>query len=97
MLPNDEQEQSRLDMIHHTWNLQLGGKLICAPIKKEKLRKVLDLGTGTGIWATEIGDEYPDAQVIGVDLVRIFNSDQCSIADEEQCRAQFNILGCHQT
>ena len=26
------------------------------------------LGTGTGIWATDIADKFPDAQVIGTDL-----------------------------
>ncbi|KAL1982645.1 hypothetical protein VTN96DRAFT_1015 [Rasamsonia emersonii] len=30
--------------------------------------RVLDLGTGTGIWAIEFADQYPSAQVIGTDL-----------------------------
>jgi SAM-dependent methyltransferase len=29
---------------------------------------VLDLGTGTGIWAIEFADQYPSASVIGTDL-----------------------------
>ena len=29
---------------------------------------VLDVGTGTGIWAMDVADDYPGAQVIGVDL-----------------------------
>jgi ubiquinone/menaquinone biosynthesis C-methylase UbiE len=34
----------------------LGGKLFVAPIPKEqKLHRVLDLGTGTGIWAMDFG------------------------------------------
>lgn len=26
-----------------------------APIKKDQLKRVLDVGTGTGIWAIEVG------------------------------------------
>lgn len=29
---------------------------------------MLDLGTGTGIWAIDFADEYPSANVIGTDL-----------------------------
>ncbi|KAK6207612.1 hypothetical protein QIS74_12693 [Colletotrichum tabaci] len=33
------------------------------------VNRVLDLGTGTGLWAIEFGDEHPEAEVIGVDIV----------------------------
>lgn len=52
--PNDEREQDRLDMIHHMFKLALGGKLFLAPIENGPLR-ILDIGTGTGIWAIEAG------------------------------------------
>lgn len=29
---------------------------------------MLDVGTGTGIWALDFGDRHPNAQVIGVDI-----------------------------
>jgi len=46
----------------------LEGKLYLAPIKPGPLR-VLDMGTGTGIWAIEMGDEHPEAELIlGNDL-----------------------------
>ena len=36
--------------------LTLGGALYAAPIPKEQvLHRVLDLGTGTGIWAIDFG------------------------------------------
>lgn len=31
-------------------------------------RKVLDIGTGTGTWAIDMGDEFPEAEIIGTDL-----------------------------
>jgi ubiquinone/menaquinone biosynthesis C-methylase UbiE len=29
---------------------------------------VVDVGTGSGLWALEVADEFPDAEVIGTDL-----------------------------
>ncbi|KAH0559610.1 hypothetical protein GP486_003875 [Trichoglossum hirsutum] len=60
-------EKERLDILHHMTTLLLEGKLYLAPIDKHPQR-VLDIGTGTGIWAIEMGDEYPSADVLGVDL-----------------------------
>lgn len=38
--PNDEQEQDRLDLMHHLWNLALGGELFLAPIEHSKIKRV---------------------------------------------------------
>ncbi|KAK0483693.1 S-adenosyl-L-methionine-dependent methyltransferase [Armillaria novae-zelandiae] len=35
------------------------------------IRAVLDLGTGGGLWAIEMADEFPRAEVIGIDLAPI--------------------------
>jgi len=45
----------------------LGGKLFLAPIG-EHPQRILDLGTGTGRWAIDVGDMYPEAEVVGNDL-----------------------------
>jgi SAM-dependent methyltransferase len=67
--PNDEPEKDRLDLQHHQFTLTFKGKLCTAPIATEKkLHRVLDIGTGTGIWAIDFADEHPETAVIGVDL-----------------------------
>jgi len=65
-LPNDEAEKDRLDLQHQLFLLSLGS-LHLAPIPKT-IHNVLDLGTGTGIWAIDFAEQYPTAHVIGTDL-----------------------------
>ena len=66
-LPNDESEQERLDLLHHIFKLMLDGELFRAPIPPDPHR-VLDFGTGTGIWAMDFADQFPSAEVVGTDL-----------------------------
>ncbi|OJD33461.1 methyltransferase type 11 [Diplodia corticola] len=65
--PNDDKEQDRLDMVHQMQMLAKDGKLFLAPLSAPP-KRILDVGTGTGIWAIEAGDAYPDAEIIGNDL-----------------------------
>ncbi|KAF2496992.1 S-adenosyl-L-methionine-dependent methyltransferase [Lophium mytilinum] len=67
LVPNDELEKDRLDLQHHTFRLTVDGALYIAPIPKN-VQTVLDVGTGTGIWAIEFADEHPSATVLGTDL-----------------------------
>lgn len=82
LLPNDEREQSRLELGHHIWKIILGGGL-CSDAVAEGLHnlrlghegdggvlRVLDVGTGTGIWAIDWAEEHQNTgvQVIGTDL-----------------------------
>ncbi|KAI1501872.1 S-adenosyl-L-methionine-dependent methyltransferase [Biscogniauxia marginata] len=64
--PNDDIEQQREDMKHAMLKM-LCQKLHFAPIGRNP-HEILDVGTGTGIWAIEMGDAYPSANVLGVDL-----------------------------
>ena len=55
-MPNDENEQERLDMFHHIFLLFLDGRLYTAPLETIPIRRVLDAGTGTGIWAMDFAE-----------------------------------------
>jgi ubiquinone/menaquinone biosynthesis C-methylase UbiE len=65
--PNDATEIERLEfqhiMIHHA----IGEKLYYAPLPP-KPRHILDIGTGTGTWAMEMGDLFPDTVIEATDL-----------------------------
>jgi hypothetical protein len=51
LIPNDDEEQEREDMKHALVLNLCGGKLHLAPF--ESPNKILDIGTGTGIWAID--------------------------------------------
>ena len=69
-LPTDEDEMDRLDLQHHKYKLVIGNKHFLAPIGPTPQR-ILDLATGTGIWALDVADMFPTAQVTGVDIAPI--------------------------
>lgn len=65
--PNDARHAEAMDLFHHLNTLVLSGKLYLAPLSK-KIQKAVDIGTGTGIWAIDFADEFPDTEVIGTDV-----------------------------
>jgi SAM-dependent methyltransferase len=65
--PNDEDEMDRLDLQHHIFSLLFRGNLFLAPISPEP-QHILDIGTGSGIWAIEMAERYPFTCVLGTDI-----------------------------
>ncbi|TVY43919.1 Secondary metabolism regulator [Lachnellula subtilissima] len=58
LFPNDE--------LSHVFTLVYEGRLYFSPL--ENPHRVLDAGTGTGIWAIDFADRHPESFVIGSDL-----------------------------
>ncbi|KAI1762374.1 S-adenosyl-L-methionine-dependent methyltransferase [Hypoxylon sp. FL1150] len=65
--PNDEIQAHSMDLTHHALTLLFHHKIFLAPIGNDP-KKALDVGCGTGIWATDFADLYPQCEVIGTDI-----------------------------
>ncbi|KAK0386730.1 hypothetical protein NLU13_6566 [Sarocladium strictum] len=66
----DEVQNTAQDINHHVLTLLLNEELQLAPIKPD-IQKVVDIGTGTGLWAIDFADRHPSASVIGTDIAPI--------------------------
>ena len=64
MLPPVEQDIDRLDLQHYIIRYLLRGNYI-APIAKPA--HILDVGCGTGRWVLEMAQEFPQAELNGID------------------------------
>ncbi|KAG8694821.1 hypothetical protein FRC09_009583 [Ceratobasidium sp. 395] len=77
MLPADDQEMHRLELEHRMIKFILGGKNYVGPVAEALTkvrgvqRRVLDCGTGNGLWAIEMADEFDWVEVTGVDLAPV--------------------------
>lgn len=69
-MPIDEEEMDRNDLQHTKFSLLLGDRAFLAPISSSPTR-ILDIGTGSGIWVIEMADTYPMAEVIGTDIAPV--------------------------
>jgi SAM-dependent methyltransferase len=65
--PNDEGQNDQLEIANHIFLLLFDGALFQAPLGPNT-KEVLDIGTGTGVWAIDFADQFPAASVTGTDL-----------------------------
>jgi SAM-dependent methyltransferase len=65
MLPRHPAEIDRLDVQHYALRAALQGNYV-APIGAPS--RILDVGSGTGQWAFDLCEEFPDALVVGLDV-----------------------------
>ena len=61
------QETRRLDFQHYGLKLLMGTNYK-APLNADRVRNILDVGSGTGRWMLEMSREYPDAYMVGIDI-----------------------------
>ncbi|HEU5383133.1 MAG TPA: methyltransferase domain-containing protein [Ktedonobacteraceae bacterium] len=66
LLPKDVQEINRLDFQHFLLRRLLGSNY-ATPLPSST-RSILDVGCGTGLWVREMAQQFPRAQVVGLDL-----------------------------
>ncbi|KAK3947035.1 S-adenosyl-L-methionine-dependent methyltransferase [Pseudoneurospora amorphoporcata] len=66
--PNDDKANEMLDIIHATMVMLFDGKLYTSPLNDNEIKNVIDIGTGTGVWAIDFADDHPNCTVIGTDI-----------------------------
>ncbi|KZT56686.1 S-adenosyl-L-methionine-dependent methyltransferase [Calocera cornea HHB12733] len=66
-LPNDEDEWERLDVQHYGIKAYFGGNNVGADWP-ENPRRILEIGAGSGAWAMEVAYQFPNAEVIAIDI-----------------------------
>lgn len=79
MLPADGLEHRRLDGQHQAVTTMLGGPFPANSGVEKVLSqrndgcnpRVLDIGTGSGAWAIDVALQYPNAEVLGLDLAPV--------------------------
>ncbi|KAK4166017.1 S-adenosyl-L-methionine-dependent methyltransferase [Cladorrhinum sp. PSN259] len=64
--PVDEDEVERLVYQHQVFNMIFENRSIFPPIPRP--RRILECGSGSGAWAIEVAEEYPECEVIGIDI-----------------------------
>jgi methylase of polypeptide subunit release factors len=67
LLPNDEAEQDRLGLQHYIFRILLDEGLTHTVLPHDRSLEIVDIGCGTGIWAIEMRDDFPNASIRGIE------------------------------
>ncbi len=88
--------RDRFDDLAPTWETRIGphhlGALQLALEDLPTPRRVLDLGTGTGIAAKALAERYAEAEVVGIDLSpRMLEEADARLPDELRGRVRYEV------
>ena len=89
VLPKDLQEVSRLDFQHYMLRYALRTNYM-APLGRPQ--SILDVACGTGRWAKEMAQTFPEANVIGLDITTHTTDEQQASQPTNYLFVQGNIL-----
>ncbi|KAM4060401.1 methyltransferase [Hirsutella rhossiliensis] len=64
--PIDEEEISRLELMHSVLCRVFDDRLIFPPVGSPS--RILECGCGAGDWAVDVARRFPDCEVLGIDL-----------------------------
>ncbi|EJU01928.1 S-adenosyl-L-methionine-dependent methyltransferase [Dacryopinax primogenitus] len=67
---NDDTEWERLNGVHRAIKEYLGNRVTLAPLEDltPSPKNILELGAGTGVWAMDVANMFPNATVTAVDI-----------------------------
>ncbi|VUC29681.1 unnamed protein product [Clonostachys rosea] len=71
IFPIDAEELNRSDMLHKFFSLANDGEITTTNLRGDRQLRVMDLGTGTSIWATLFLRKFIHAEILGVDINQI--------------------------
>jgi len=88
--------RDRFDELAPTWETRIGphhlGAMSLALDGLREPRRILDLGTGTGVAARDLAERYPQAEIVGVDLSpRMIAEAEKLLPDELGSRVAFQV------
>ncbi|EGS21106.1 uncharacterized protein CTHT_0029470 [Thermochaetoides thermophila DSM 1495] len=64
--PVDDDEIDRLQYMHAIFNMMFDNRLIFPPIPNPQ--RILDCGYGSAAWAIDVARQYPECEVLGIDI-----------------------------
>ncbi|KAL6893259.1 S-adenosyl-L-methionine-dependent methyltransferase [Trichoderma evansii] len=64
--PIDEEEMAQSGELHSMLRMVFDNRLIFPPVNRPKV--ILECGFGAGDWSVDVAEQYPDAEVIGLDI-----------------------------